>query len=108
MVNGILSSSENVTCGSILGVLLFILYVNDMYSFVNYQLILYADDSALLVSGKDVNEIDTMLGQELGYDSEWLESNKLSLHLGKTERILFASKSKLKSVNKMIITCNEN
>ena len=67
-VNGVLSSPENVTCGvpqgSILGPLLFILYVNEMYSVVNCQLILYGDDSAkLLVSGKDVNEIETMLGK---------------------------------------------
>ena len=50
-VHGILSS-ENVTCGvpqgSILGLLLFIFYVNDMYS-VNCQLILYTHDSALLL-----------------------------------------------------------
>ena len=62
-----------------------------MYCVVSWQLILYADNSALLVSGKYVNGIWTMLGQKLGYVSEWLESNKLSLHLGKTESILFAS-----------------
>ena len=46
----------------------------------------------LLVSGKYVNEIETMLGQKIGYVGKWLESNKLSLHLDKTESILFASK----------------
>jgi retron-type reverse transcriptase len=50
-VNGTLSSRESVTCGvpqgSILGPLLFTLYVNDMSNAVNCELCLYADDSML-------------------------------------------------------------
>ena len=38
--------------------------------------------------------------------SKWLITNKLSLHLGKTESIVFASKKKLKKVSKMKIVCN--
>ena len=67
-INGFQSSIESVTCGfpqgSILGHLLFV-YVNDMATSVSSELVLYGDDSALLVSGK----LDV--------------SNKLSLHLGK-------------------------
>lgn len=111
-VNGIMSSPHKVTCGvpqgSILGPLLFILYVNDMYSAVTCELILYADDSALIVSGDDVEEIQTVLRNELMNVSKWLEANKLSLHLGKTESILFGSKSHLKKTDKMEIVCNGN
>ena len=53
---------------------------------------LYADDSTLVVSGKTPTEIENKLSQELKSQSMWLEENKLSLHLGKTESILFASK----------------
>ena len=60
-VEGILSESKEVTCGvpqgSILGPLLFLIYVNDMSAAVKSRLLLYADDSALLVSGKDVKVI---------------------------------------------------
>ena len=109
-INGTLSSPEIVTCGvpqgSILGPLLFLLYVNDMSHAVNCDLMLYADDSALLISGNDVNEIQSRLGNEMCKLSNWLEGNKLSLHLGKTESVLFASKKKLKNVNKMEIVCN--
>ena len=81
--------------GSILGPLLFLIYVNGMESAVKCKLILYADDSALLVSGKDVEVIQETLGKELCALSSWLVDNKLSLHLGKTESILFGSCKKI-------------
>ena len=111
-INGFQSSPESVTCGvpqgSILGPLLFLLYVNDMPTSVSCELFLYADDSALVVSGKCVQDIESTLCQELSNVSEWLESNKLSLHLGKTESILFGSKKRLSNVNKMNIVCKGN
>ena len=65
---------RNVLCGvpqgSILGPLLFLVYVNDMKAAVKCKLLLYADDSALLVSGKDVLEIERILSVELGAVSE--------------------------------------
>ena len=79
-----------------------------MPSSVTCDLMLYADDSALMVSGKNVSDIEFKLEQELCNLSKWLESNKLSLHLGKSESILFASKTKLRNVNKMKIVCNGN
>ena len=55
-VSGAMSSECNITCGvpqgSILGPLLFLIYVNDMPAAVKGKLMPYADDSALLVSGK--------------------------------------------------------
>ena len=61
---------------------------------LNVKLLLYADDSALLVSGSDPNSIATQLSQELKSCYDWLVDNKLSLHLGKTESILFSTKRK--------------
>ena len=92
-IAGTLSPFQNVTCGvpqgSILGPLLFLVYVNDMCSAVNCKLLLYADDSALIVPGKDVKEIEIQLTKELKSISNWLTDNKLSLHLGKTESIVW-------------------
>ncbi len=109
-VNGCNSSARNVICGvpqgSILGPLLFLIYVNDMVNEVTCDLFLYADDSALMVSGRNIHDIELALETSLKNLSSWLEENKLSLHLGKTESIIFGSNRKLKRTTKLNITCN--
>ena len=54
---------------------------------VKCKLLLYADDSAILVSGKYIVYIEETLSKELHFVRDWLTDNKLSLHLGKTELI---------------------
>ena len=93
--------------GSILGPLLFLIYVNDMESAVKCKLLLYADDSALLVSGKDIKVIQETLGKELCALSSWLVDNKLFLHLGKTESILFESYKKICNSPSLDIKCGD-
>jgi len=68
----------------------------------------YADDLALLVSGKDVSEIEETLNLEHESISELLTHNKLSLQLGKTESILFAPKRRLQKFNSLNVVCNGN
>ena len=52
----------------------------------------------MLVSCANIEQVQSLLSGELEMVSEWLIGNKLSLHLRKTESILFGSKSRLKSV----------
>ena len=82
--------------------------VNDMVTVIDStcELYLYADDSALAVSGKNVKEIEAALSKNMSRVSEWLSGNRLSLHLGKTECILFGSKKKLSKCNNLNIICN--
>ena len=84
------------------------LITNDMPSAVNCKVLLYADDTALLVSGKSVLEIETSLASELQSVRNWLLDNKLSLHLGKTESILFGTKRKLQNQTNLNILCAGN
>ena len=78
--------------------------VNDMSAVVQNKLLLYADDSAILVSGKNIPTVENALSEDLMSVSHWLVDNKLSLHLGKTESILFGSKQKLRSQSSHNVT----
>ena len=99
---------SGVPQGSILGPLLLLLYVNDLASAVICKLLLYADDSALIASGKNVADIESTLSYELEYVSNWLIDNKVSLHLGKTQSILFGTKRRLSTGVKLNVICNGN
>lgn len=111
-INQSVSDIGNVTCGvpqgSILGPLLFLCYINDMVTSINNdcKLMLYADDSAIIFSHRDPDVIAHRLGKELESCSQWLVDNKLSLHLGKTECIMFGSKRKLRKTKDFSIFCN--
>ena len=67
-------------------------------------MLLHADDSALLISGKNISEIEMGISRELDNIHEWLVDNRLSLHLGKTEAILFGPKRKVLS-NTLSVHC---
>ena len=69
------------------------------------KLLLYAEDSAIFVSYKDVTYIELLLQKEISVVSEWLIDIKLSLHLGKTESILFGSLPRIRSESVLNITC---
>ena len=97
--------SCGVPQGSILGPLLFLLYVNDMPQAVNCELLLYADDSVLFFTHKDLEVINMQLNQDFNSLCDWFVDNKLSIHFGeeKTKSILFATKNKLKNLNQLHI-----
>ena len=108
-VNDKFSSSEPLTCGvpqgSILGPLLFLLYVNDMKQAITSDLLLYADDSCIFFQHKEVKYIQEQLNRDFSSLCDWFIDNKLSIHFGedKTKCILFASKHKVKKADKLSI-----
>ena len=89
------SISYGVPQGSILGPLLFILYINDLPLHLNRsKVILYADDTALLFSHKNLHDIERVLSDELAIAQAWLAENKLTLNLQKTKCMILSSKPK--------------
>ena len=99
-VNGHNSLSLPVTCGvpqgSILGPLLFLSYVNDLpntSSLLTFHL--FADDTNLYFSSKNLSHLGANLNHELKSVAEWKKCNPLALSISKTNFILFHS-SKLK------------
>ena len=97
--------SSGVPQGSILGPLLFLVYINDMSQAVKCNLFLYADDTCLVCQHKDINEIEKQLNKDFESICDWFVDNKLSIHFGddKTKSILFATKFKIKKVRKLNI-----
>ena len=71
-------SSPGVPQGSILGPLLFLLYVNDMPQAVNSELLLYADDTCLIYVGKNIQKIEEQLNSDFTSLCEWFIDNSLA------------------------------
>ena len=106
--NGVVSDGEPVTIGvpqeSILGPLLFILYVNDLPDVIcKCSILMYADDTVLFCSGLDVTKIENKLNDEWNLIGRWLRDNGLFLNVAKTEPMLFGIVARLKNVDRFQI-----
>jgi hypothetical protein len=91
------STLKAITCGvpqgSVLGPLLFILYINDIVNCSKLlHFILFADDTNLFYSHRDLNYLCTTINAELNKLNIWFSANRLSLNVKKTNYIMFGSK----------------
>ena len=83
--------------GSILGPLLFSIFVNDLPSVVNYaQLNMYADDTELHCCGEDLQSVQDDLQSDLYRIQDWLQANRLQLNVSKSAIMLIGSWQKLR------------
>ena len=97
-VNGSNSNLLSITCGvpqgSVLGPLLFLIYINDLPN-VSKKLTFYlfADDTNIYYESKDLLNLIKIVNKELRLVKKWLDANKLSLNIDKTNYIIFHSSS---------------
>ena len=97
VIAGRLSSEKTLNVGvpqgSILGPILFLLYINDMPNVSSlFFPILYADDTTLLSSNNDYDALILTINNELPKLYTWTTANRLSLNLGKTYAMLFSNR----------------
>jgi hypothetical protein len=82
--------------GSVLGPVLFLLYINDLESCIEYgRPTFFADDISIFISGKSINSVQGKVNETINKPTEWFSRNKLIINKGKTTAILFHKPQKI-------------
>ena len=103
VLNGSLSECCTLKCGipqgTILGRLLFLLYINDLPNCLSHSVPrMYADDTHLTYSNDNIHSVQSSLNEDLLNINRWLIANKLTLNMTKTEFGLTGSRKKLNNL----------
>ena len=100
-INGTNSDIRNITCGvpqgSVLGPLLFLLYINDLPNISQkLKFYLFADDTNIYFESDNLVDLEKIVNKELEKLHEWLCINRLSLNISKTNFVIFHAPNKPK------------
>ena len=103
-VNGVSSDIKNINCGvpqgSCLGPLLFLIYINDLpFSLKKGHVSMYADDTTISYSSKNLDVLQHDLNCDLLNLQNWLHGNKLSLNVVKTQSLIIGSGPKIRRID---------
>ena len=94
-----ISKEEKTNCGvpqgSVLGPLLFLLYINDIYKCSSeFTFYLFADDTSIIYANNNLRTLESTVNSELAKVSEWLKANKLTLNIKKSNHVIFRPRQK--------------
>jgi hypothetical protein len=97
-INGNLSRLRKIKIsilqGSILGPILFLCYINDLYLATSLFTLMFADDTFSLKSGSDLKTLISLVNAEINKMALWFRANKLAVNISKTKYIIFRMKGK--------------
>ena len=90
-----LTSTHGIPQSSVLGPLLFLIYINDMSRVIQHsEMHHFADDTNLLYSSNSMKKINRQINHNLKLIVHWLRANRISLNVDKTEIVIFRPKGK--------------
>lgn len=97
VINNNESAYSTIVCGvpqgSVLGPVLFSLYINDFPKTLVYsKALMYADDTAIVFTEDSLSALRANIMSEFTHVSNWFIQNKLTLHSGKTKYVVFRSR----------------
>ena len=105
--SGVLPVKSGVPQGSILGPLLFLLYINDIsLKSRDVNIDIYADDSTLYASGFQLCDVQDKLQENISYIMEWCKVNNMSLNPSKSTCMTIATSHKLTSLSPLQLKLN--
>ena len=97
IIKGIKSNNLNVTTGvpqgSVLGPLLFLLFINDLPTVSGFSCSLFADDACLGLSDSCPKSLESNVNKELIKISNWMKTNKICINYGKTVFMIVTNKT---------------
>ena len=115
IANNVISDRKLITCGvpqgSVCGPLLFLIYINDIASVLDYcKVSLYADDTVIYIDHNDVSEAVELVQNDLNNLSKWCERNKLTINSKKTKYCIYGMTSNIKKSKTIhtVLSLNNN
>ena len=98
---------SGVPQGSILGPILFLIYINDLSFQIKDSMVdLYADDSTLYTKGVSLQKIEHNLQISLNKVTNWCTKNNMAINAQKTKCMVLGSSTKLRKSNEMNMYVN--
>ena len=92
---GLAAINCGVPQGSVLGPLLFLLHLNDLNQAIKFcKVHHFPDDTNLLCLSSNIKKLNKLVNADLKRLVNWLNANKISLNVKKTEMVIFKSKQK--------------
>ena len=85
--------------GSVLGPFLFLLFMNDFPTYIQIPTVIYADDTTLMISDSNINDLNDKTQEILAKASLWFDANELMLNTDKTTNILFSTNKEIRKLN---------